>query len=198
MALKKRKPTTSKELGWKTVRENKNILDYDSYLKQLTRKKGFSAYSDYLEYLAVRCGFNSEKEYMKAARKKHGFSSEKEHHKALAAKKGLETAWDYQKMLANEREIRLRNRRLSTLMKKRMQELDLSCVRLGKLTGISTKQISEYRRGMLMPKEDKLKKILRALGRDGITDKYDNFLEPVKSGSASVVKNLALLCLAFI
>jgi transcriptional regulator with XRE-family HTH domain len=178
MATKIRKPTGARKWGIKKVRDNSSLQDYDHYFRNLAIQQGFKSYTDYRDSWSKKLGYKSHKEYVKSWRRKHGFSSEKKFQTFLAAKKGLETAWEYQKALMSERRHRLRNRKLSLLMIKRMQELDLSCVRLGKLTGISAKQISEYRRGMFMPKETKLKKILKALGRGGITDKYDNFLEP--------------------
>jgi hypothetical protein len=166
----KPKRTTSRQRGWKTIQDNSNLLDYDHIRKLEAKKLGFSSYTDYLNFQARQLGFKSFNRYLKARRKKHGFLREVEYQKSLASKRGLESLSQYQTALSKARRTRLRNRRLSHLMKMRMQKLNLTLDQLSEMTGIQPRSLWGYRDGRNIPRRNRLLKILRALGVADITD----------------------------
>lgn len=173
MEVKKRKPTTSEQRGYKIIRTNRSLDDYDHLKKQEVARLGYDSYTEYLENLARKHGYSSFSEYKKHSRKVHGYATETEYKNSLAAKRGLKSSGRYDRELASVRKSRLRNRRLSHLMTMRMIELGLSVAKLSELTGISHELIYKYRKGENIPRRERLMILLKALGVDKLADEYD-------------------------
>ena len=117
----------------------------------------------YLDRIAESRGFPSHREYIKFFRARIGAASEFDYQQILAEKKGLETASQYQKHLNTVRAQNPEYRKLASLIRSRMAELQMTQSELARRSGTSSRLISAYVHGFSYPKPKKLRRILQAL-----------------------------------
>ena len=117
----------------------------------------------YLDRIAESRGLPSHREYIKFFRARIGAASEFEYQQILAEKKGLETASQYQKHLNTVRAQNPEYRKLASLIRSRMAELQMTQSELARRSGTSSRLISAYVHGFSYPKPKKLRRILQAL-----------------------------------
>lgn len=134
-----------------------------SYHEQLAKQKGFGSLTEYYEHLARKKGFNSYTDYQKYLVKQRGFDSHKAYQEHLAKQRGFDSLQEYKKHRVKERQKRLKNKELSNLIDKRLEERGKPHHWLAEKLGISREAVRQYARGKSVPKKENLRKILSIL-----------------------------------
>ena len=154
----------SKEINLKHIASTeKGFKSYSEYQKSLVMEKGFKSYLEYQESLVKKKGFKSLNEYYKSLAKKRGFKSLKEYDKSLVEKRGFKSYSEYQKSLVMEKQKNPKNRKLSDLIRKRLNKLNKPPKWLSMELGISDNSVRKYIHKINIPKKELLEKLFQKL-----------------------------------
>lgn len=116
-------------------------------------KKPFESMSQLKDY-QIRQRINPET--------KKPYNSQTEYNKHLAKQKGYSLT-EYKKYLTEKRSKRKKNRKLSALIKERLEELGQNQSWLAEQLGVSRESASLYAHGESIPKDEKLEKLFKVL-----------------------------------
>jgi len=93
-----------------------------------------------------------------------GFESFREYKEDLAKQRGHESRGSYEGYLARQRQKGQKNKELSDLIKRRLEELERNQSWLSGRMGVSRETVSKYFHGEIIPNKERLGDLYMALG----------------------------------